>query len=239
MPDHAADDPARAVCSKRVFLLGPSHHVYLENCALSQCDEWQTPFGNLTIDKETTNKLYSEGNFGLMTRSVDENEHSMEMHAPYIYKIFEKKIDQVKLVPILVGNLSYESEQAFGKLLAPYLQDPESIFIISSDFCHWGSRFRYIVYSDAEPPSQGIHRLDYKTYNPASLKVPIWKSIEKLDKEGMDIIETMSHGDFEKYLRKTRNTICGRHPIGVLLAAINEIAPAIQEKRDKIQLKFV
>ncbi|KAJ1669393.1 hypothetical protein EV182_008784, partial [Spiromyces aspiralis] len=107
------------------------------------------------------------------------------------------KSDQVKLVPILVGNLSYESEQAFGKLLAPYLQDPESIFIISSDFCHWGSRFRYTVYSNTEPPSQGIHRLDYKTYNPASLKVPIWKSIEKLDKEGMDIIETMSHGDFE------------------------------------------
>ncbi|KAJ1669555.1 Protein memo1, partial [Spiromyces aspiralis] len=55
----------------------------------------------------------------------------------------------------------------------------------------------------------------------------------------MDIIETMSHGDFEKYLRKTRNTICGRHPISVLLAAINEIMPTIREKGDKIQLKFV
>jgi predicted class III extradiol MEMO1 family dioxygenase len=30
-----------------------------------------------------------------------------------------------------------------GELLAPYLSDPGTLFIISSDFCHWGSRFNY------------------------------------------------------------------------------------------------
>ncbi|KAJ2842347.1 hypothetical protein GGI22_007581, partial [Coemansia erecta] len=32
---------------RRVFLLGPSHHVYLEKCALSGCTEYQTPLGNI------------------------------------------------------------------------------------------------------------------------------------------------------------------------------------------------
>ncbi len=38
-----------------------------------------------------------------MPKKVDEDEHSIEMHLPYIKKIFE---DKAKLVPILVGNLT-------------------------------------------------------------------------------------------------------------------------------------
>jgi predicted class III extradiol MEMO1 family dioxygenase len=35
------------------------------------------------------------------------------------------------------------SEARYGQLLAPYLSDPSHLFIISSDFCHWGSRFKF------------------------------------------------------------------------------------------------
>lgn len=31
----------------------------------------------------------------------------------------------------------------------------------------------------------------------------------------------MAHHDFTEYLRRTKNTICGRHPIGVLLGALS------------------
>lgn len=34
-------------------------------------------------------------------------------------------------------------EAAYGRLLAKYMDDESNIFIISSDFCHWGSRFSY------------------------------------------------------------------------------------------------
>jgi len=36
----------------------------------------------------------------------------------------------------------------------------------------------------------------------------------------MDIIETLDPNTFTDYLRKYNNTICGRHPIGVMLSAI-------------------
>ena len=41
------------------------------------------------------------------------------------------------------------SEAAYGELLAPYLDDPSNLFIISSDFCHWGMRFNYTHYKQS------------------------------------------------------------------------------------------
>lgn len=35
--------------------------------------------------------------------------------------------------------------------------------------------------------------------------------------KGMGIIEQLDPTSFTNYLKKYRNTICGRHPIGVLL----------------------
>lgn len=49
---------------------------------------------------------------------------------------------------------------------------------------------------------------------------PIYKSIEALDKMGMDIIELGDPDEFKKYLLETDNTICGRHPISVFLHVI-------------------
>lgn len=54
-----------------------------------------------------------------MSKNVDEAEHSLEMHIPYIKKMF--KDQEFKLVPIMVGNLSQKSEEEFGAKLAPYL----------------------------------------------------------------------------------------------------------------------
>lgn len=45
--------PPFALCSKRVFILGPSHHFYMKKCALSQNKTYQTPLYDLTIDQES------------------------------------------------------------------------------------------------------------------------------------------------------------------------------------------
>ena len=46
----------------------------------------------------------------------------------------------IKIVPILVGAINYDKEVSYGKLLAPYLAAKDTIFVISSDFCHWYDR---------------------------------------------------------------------------------------------------
>jgi hypothetical protein len=45
------------------------------------------------------------------------------------------------LVPIMVGHLHSESYVWYAKTLQPLLDDPHTFFVISSDFCHWGTRY--------------------------------------------------------------------------------------------------
>lgn len=47
----------------------------------------------------------------------------------------------MKVVPILVGALNTDNEAMYGRLLAKYVDDPTNFFSVSSDFCHWGSRY--------------------------------------------------------------------------------------------------
>ncbi|CAL0327190.1 unnamed protein product [Lupinus luteus] len=194
----------------RVFLLGPSHHHYTPKCALSTATVYKTPIGDLPIDLEVNELLKATGKFEQMNIRVDEAEHSMEMHLPYLAKVFEGK--PVKIVPILVGALSAENEAMYGQILSSYVDDPTNFFSVSSDFCHWGSRFNYTHYDKKHGP--------------------IYKSIEALDKMGMDIIEIGDPDAFKQYLLEYDNTICGRHPISVFLHMLRNCST-------KIKIKFL
>ena len=90
--------------------------------------------------------------------------------------------------------------QVYGRVLADYLDDASNLFVISSDFCHWGNRFGF-------------------TYHDKSAG-PIHKSVEQLDRLGMRLIEGGDPAAFTAYLEQHGNTICGRHPIGVLMNAL-------------------
>ena len=46
----------------------------------------------------------------------------------------------------------------------------------------------------------------------------------------MDLIETKSLSNFHDYLRRTKNTICGRNPICLLLATINYLEQKVNPK---------
>ncbi|TBU35197.1 MEMO1 family protein [Dichomitus squalens] len=226
---------------KRVFVLGPSHHVYLDGCALTRCAQYETPIGALPIDVETTKELKQTGQFSDMSLQTDEDEHSIEMHLPYIRKTFEGL--DIKIVPILVGAINYDKEVSYGHLLAPYLAREDTIFVVSSDFCHWGLRFQYTFYYPQPPPSSAAPiRLSRSETPPASLKThPIHASISALDHEGMELLTlppftaSQAHRTFADYLARTKNTICGRHPIGVLFGAL----AALEQQGTSLKLKWV
>lgn len=189
----------------RVFLLGPSHHYYTPKCALTKATIYRTPLGDLPIDLEVNEELRATGKFELMDLQADEAEHSMEMHLPYLARVFQGY--PVKIVPILVGALNSEKEAMYGQLLAKYVDDPKNFFSVSSDFCHWGSRFNYTRYDKKHGA--------------------IYKSIESLDRVGMDIIETGDADAFKQYLQEFDNTICGRHPISVFLHMLRNCSTKI------------
>ena len=130
---------------KRVFVLGPSHHVSLRTCATTACTSYGTPFGELPVDLETTRALQASGQFNVMSPEVDGAEHSIELHLPFVAYCFRNQA--IQLVPLMVGALTPALEESFGRIIAPYLDDADNFFVISSDFCHWGARFDFVRYN--------------------------------------------------------------------------------------------
>lgn len=58
----------------------------------------------------------------------------------------------------------------------------------------------------------------------------------------MRLIEQLDYDAFQSYLRRTNNTICGRHPIGVLLCALQAIRDQEgidSDKSKKQKVRFV
>lgn len=53
----------------------------------------------------------------------------------------------------------------------------------------------------------------------------------------MDSIETGVHKEFLDELKSTGNTVCGRHPIGVVMAAMEVLEKGSEEGKGKF--KFV
>ncbi|KAF2089191.1 UPF0103-domain-containing protein [Saccharata proteae CBS 121410] len=218
----------------RIFLLGPSHHKYLPDCALTKCHTYETPLGDLKIDVDTVVKLQETGKFARMSERVDEAEHSLEMHLPYIYKVLLRQFSDPttfpRLVPILVGATTGSKEKEYGEILAPYLADPTSIFIVSSDFAHWGSRFEYTYYESSPGNAISLSPSEKPPKNP-----PIYESIANVDGYCMDAVESKNHKEFLDIIDKTKNTVCGRHPIGVMMAAVE----ALHLEGDKGKFRFV
>lgn len=146
-----------------------------------------------------------------LDKDGDEAEHSLEMHLPYIVKAMDS--NPFTLVPIMVGSLSKNLEDDYGKILAPFADDESNFFVISSDFCHWGKRF------------------DYTPFN-SKTHTEIHQYIKELDHQGMEAVESESVSGFREYLHATKNTICGRNPILVLLAIH-------QHSKTSFQTKFI
>ena len=97
--------------------------------------------------------------FEEMTLQTDEEEHSIEMHLPFVAKVMEGQ--SFTIVPVLVGSLNTEKEALYGKLFSKYLADKDNAFVISSDFCHWGARFSYQYYDKGNGDIyQSIQKLD-------------------------------------------------------------------------------
>jgi AmmeMemoRadiSam system protein B len=173
-----------------------------------------------------------------MSEDADETEHSMEMHLPYIHKMvsraFASPEEYPTLVPILVGNTNEAAEKTYGAILAEYLADEQNAFVVSSDFCHWGTRFQYTYYLPSEAAAEASRGVMLKRRDKTPTDPHICDSIGTLDNLAMKAIESGAHSTFLTNLKDTGNTVCGRHPIGVLMAAVE----VLREKEEGKDGKF-
>ncbi len=122
---------AKAKSFKRVVVIGVSHRVYLKGASVALYDEYETPLGNLKIDKEYSQQLIEKFDF-LSFNETCEFEHSTETQMPFIKHYF----DDISLVEIVYGDISYKDLE---KVIDEVLKDEENFVVISSDLSHFHS----------------------------------------------------------------------------------------------------
>ena len=194
----------------RAVILGPSHFEYFQGVGLTSFEKFKTPFGDVDVDTETVNKLLeNSGNFFSFPKSSDVKEHSIEMEMPFLKYIFNDK--KLKIVPMVVGDGNLEKNRKLGKYLYDLYEDPKTLFVISSDFCHWGNDFDFTYYNKK-----------FKTVN---------ESTEDLDRQALNIIGEKNSKKFDDYMKKTGNTICGSNPITIILSLIEEYQKNHKDKK--------
>lgn len=134
-----------------------------------------------------------------------------------INSIIRSKNTTCKIVPVMVGDLNKEKALEYGNIFAEYMNE-SSLFVVSSDFCHWGSGFSYYYVGE------GIK---------AEETNEIWKHIRNLDLRGIEFIENLDIDGFMNYLEETGNTICGQNPILLLMSTI------ASTNNPNVKLKFI
>ena len=122
----------------RVVIIAPSHYEAFPFSAVYDGDAYATPLGRIPVDKvfaaalakqSASIRLSSRGH----ERSGEQAEHSLEVQLPFL----QRAIGQFQLVPIIMGDQSYEASRALGVALAKLIHDSDTLIVASSDLSHY------------------------------------------------------------------------------------------------------
>ena len=127
----------------RVVVIAPSHYVSFGFSSIYDGDAYETPLGTIPIDKEFARKLtklscsihLSEQGH---TATSAGGEHALEVELPWLQKV----LGSFQLVPIVMGDQSYESSRALGVALAKLIEGEQTtagrhLILASSDLSHY------------------------------------------------------------------------------------------------------
>ncbi|SHF41215.1 hypothetical protein SAMN05444274_105124 [Mariniphaga anaerophila] len=124
---------------KRVFVLASSHQFLFGGAAVFDSGNYETPLGEITVDKEVARMLLESGDVFCRNPEAHEQEHSLEVQLPFLQYLFG---DGLKLVPIVLGTNNISDCEKIAKALATWFCS-ENLFVVSTDFSH------YPQYNDA------------------------------------------------------------------------------------------
>ncbi len=122
----------------RVVVIAPSHYEAFDFTSVFDGDAYATPLGNVVVDKtfakqlanmDPSIKLSSRGH----TPTSQGAEHAIEVELPWLQRV----LGDFQLVPIVMGDQSYESSRALGVALAKIIHGSDTLILASSDLSHY------------------------------------------------------------------------------------------------------
>jgi len=135
----------------RVVVVAPSHYEAFAFSSVYDGAAYATPFGQVPVDQAFAAKLAKVSPSIKLSSlghkpSAYHPEHSIEVQLPFLQRV----LGQFALVPVIMGDQSYEACRALGVALAKLAAGTNTLIVASSDLSH------YHTYDEAE-------RLDHKT----------------------------------------------------------------------------
>jgi MEMO1 family protein len=116
---------------KRVILLGPAHRVGFHGLATTSMNYFNTPLGDIPVDKAAINIIESLPQVVSLDRAHT-HEHSLEVQLPFLQNL----LDEFTLVPLVVGDCN---SQQVSEVLELLWGGDETLIVISSDLSHYHS----------------------------------------------------------------------------------------------------
>lgn len=178
----------------RIFLLGPSHYVWLGGASVNyHNDAYATPLGQVAVDTIMGKWLcQSEPLFAYNAKAHD-REHCLEVELPLLQVRLGSKMPPI--VPIIISTNDVDALRRMANALKPYFND-RNLFVVSSDFSHYPS------YDDA-------CRIDSLTCRSIFTGKP---------EEFLKCLETNEHLG----IKNLQTSACGEFPITTLLYMLND-----------------
>jgi len=127
---------------KRIFLLGPSHHEWLDGASVNtEADYYATPLGQVKVDHVTAVALTEADCVFRYEPRAHDREHCLEVQLPFLQRFFTIHSslftkDVPPIVPIIISTNDFQKLKRIAEALKPYLTE-ENLFIVSSDFSHY------------------------------------------------------------------------------------------------------
>ena len=123
---------------QRVVMIAPSHYDAFPFSSVYDGDAYVTPLGSISVDKVFAAKLAAQSNSIRLSgrgheRSGEQSEHSLEVQLPFL----QRTLGQFELVPIIMGDQSYEASRALGVALAKLIANSDTLIVASSDLSHY------------------------------------------------------------------------------------------------------
>ena len=115
---------------KHVLLLGPAHRVWLEGAAFPEADAFETPLGEIALDKELKEKILAEFSWISVSDRAHAEEHCLEVQLPFL----QETLGEFKLLPLVVGDTKTE---LIATLIQQFSEDTETLIVISTDLSHF------------------------------------------------------------------------------------------------------
>ena len=125
---------------ENIFIIAPSHRVSFEGASIYKAGNYETPLGQVKVNRSLAKSLIEEFNFFQFKKSAHEQEHSLEVQLPFLQYHLK---DNFQIVPLVTGTHSPEVCKKIARALKPYFKG-NNLFVVSSDFSH------YPEYEDAK-----------------------------------------------------------------------------------------